>query len=89
MYMEFNMFNWTNADLYENHTVKPHFAECGPYVFREHHKRVAIDWHPRNGTVSYNQIRTWHFVPELSNGSLDDRVTSVNVVAAVSAIHQQ
>lgn len=86
MYMEFTLFNWTNADevLLHPQTVKPHFAEVGPYVFQEHHRRVAIDWHPANGTVSFNQTRTWHFVADMSHGSLDDLVTNVNVIAAVS-----
>lgn len=84
MYLEFNLFNWTNADQANEPGVVPHFVEMGPYVFLERHDRVAIDWHPENGTVSYNQTRTWHYVPELSNGTLDDRVTNLNVISAVS-----
>lgn len=45
---------------------------------------MNVTFHPENDTVSYDQIRTWHFVPEMSNGTLDDNVTSVNVIAAVS-----
>lgn len=88
MYLDFTLFNWTNAaEVLQNpHTVKPHFAEVGPYVFQEHHRRVAIEWHPENDTVSFNQTRTWHFVPEMSHGSLDDLVTNVNVIAAVSRL---
>lgn len=78
------MFNWTNPEKVLNLKVKPHFVEMGPYIFLEKHKRVNVTWHPNNGTVSYDQIRTWHFVPELSNGSLSDKVTNVNVMAAVS-----
>lgn len=77
------MFNWTNPDEVENPEVKPHFVEMGPYVFLEKHKRVNITWNAQNNTVSYNQIRTWHFVPEKSNGSLSDVVTNVNVITAV------
>lgn len=84
MYLEIKLFNWTNPEQIQNLKVKPHFVEMGPYIFLEKHKRVNVTWHPNNGTVSYDQIRTWHFIPELSNGSLSDKVTNVNVMAAVS-----
>lgn len=84
MYLEIKMFNWTNPDQVQNLKIKPHFVEMGPYVFLEKHKRVNVTWNAENGTVSYNQIRTWHFVPEKSNGSLADVVTNVNVITAVS-----
>lgn len=42
-----------------------------------------------NYTVSYLQRRSWDFVPEMSNGSLTDRVTSINVVAVVSNLNHQ
>ena len=35
-----------------------------------------------NGTVTFKQIRTFEFVPELSNGSLDDQLVILNVPAA-------
>lgn len=76
------MFNWTNTHEVENPDVKPILTECGPYVFLENHKRTNITWN-ENGTVTYNQIRTWHFMPDMSNGSLDDEITNVNVISAV------
>lgn len=42
-----------------------------------------MTWHD-NGTVTFYQKKIWHFVPERSNGSLSDKVTNVNVIAAVS-----
>lgn len=77
------MFNWTNPDELLDPNVKPHLVEMGPYVFMEKHKRVNVQFNTNNDTVSFNQIRTWHFVPEMSNGTLDDYVTNVNVIAAV------
>lgn len=38
-----------------------------------------------NNTVTYFNERLYHFVPEMSNGSLTDIVTNFNVVAMVSA----
>lgn len=86
MYMRYKMFNWTNPEDIETPNYKPNFVEMGPYVFLEEHVRVNVSFHPENGTVSYDQIRTYHFVPEMSNGTLKDKVTSINVVAAVSII---
>jgi len=81
MYMEITMFNWTNSHEATQPDTKPQLAECGPYVFLEKHRRSNITWN-ENGTVTYNQIRTWHFVPRLSNGSLDDEITNLNVMSA-------
>lgn len=83
IHIKFHLFNWTNPDKISNASVKPHFEECGPYVFTEKHTRVNLTWHD-NGTISYNQIRTWHFDESLSNGSLDDMITFLNPVTAVS-----
>lgn len=83
MYLQIKMFNWTNPEDIKNPNVKPNFVEMGPYTFLEKHKRVNLNWHEENGTLSYDQIRQWHFVPELSNGSLLDEITNVNVMATV------
>jgi len=60
---------------------KPRIEQVGPYVFSERHEKVKFVWNS-NGTVTYRQIRTWHFLPHLSNGTLDDEVTILNSVAA-------
>lgn len=85
--MKVKMFNWTNPNHIMQPNYKPHLVEMGPYVFSEQHTRVNVTIHPKNGTVTFDQIRTWHFMPEMSNGTLDDKVTNVNVVAAVSCVH--
>ena len=33
--------------------------------------------------ITFQQRRIWHFVPEMSNGSLDDSVTSLNIPLVV------
>lgn len=60
--------------------AKPKLEERGPYVFSEQHYKTNIVWND-NDTVTYKQIRSWHFMPERSNGSLDDQVTILNPVA--------
>ena len=47
--------------------AKSEVEEVGPYVFTEQHPKARNE----NGTVTYGQIRTWHFVPELSKGESD------------------
>lgn len=34
IYFEIFFFNWTNHEDVHNHSIKPHFTEMGPYVFR-------------------------------------------------------
>ncbi|KAK7873183.1 hypothetical protein R5R35_006398 [Gryllus longicercus] len=85
IYMEFYMFNWTNAAaVVANSSIKPHFEQMGPYVFREYHHRVNMTWNS-NDTITYQQVRSWHFQPDMSNGSLSDNVTNLNMVAATVA----
>eukprot|EP00092_Neocalanus_flemingeri_P084124 GFUD01105638.1.p1 GENE.GFUD01105638.1~~GFUD01105638.1.p1 ORF type:complete len:511 (-),score=100.83 GFUD01105638.1:901-2433(-) len=74
------LFNVSNPDEVSK-GAKPELEEFGPYVFTEQHHKTKLAWN-ENGTITYRQIRTWHFVPELSSGSLDDNVTIVNSVAA-------
>jgi len=60
--------------------AKPELEEVGPYVFTEKHHKTKLVWN-KNGTITYRQIRTWNFVPDLSAGSLDDNITILNSVA--------
>lgn len=83
LFMEFYMFNVTNAEEYEkNQTIKPKLEEIGPYVFREYHERDIIAWNDDNSTVTFLTKRTWQFAPELSNGSDDDVIMTLNAVPA-------
>lgn len=88
IYMEIYMWNWTNSRDISNKNVKPMFVECGPYVFKEIHDRVDLDWHNDNNTISFNQSRTWIFQPKQSNGHLSDLITNVNVITTVIMIHR-
>lgn len=82
MYIEVYFFNWTNtAEFLKNpHNETPYFVELGPYVFSEHHSKVNITWNA-NDTVTFRQIRKWHFVPERSKGTLRDDITNINAIA--------
>merc|ERR1719228_1832117 len=76
MYL-FKVFNPGNVSK----GAKPNLEQVGPYVFTEQHEKTKIVWND-NGTVTYRQIRTWHFLPDKSNGTLEDEVTILNSVAA-------
>lgn len=85
MYIEFYLFNWTNSqEVLKDWSVKPNFEECGPYTFSERHIRVNVKWND-NGTLSYQQKRIWQFLPEKSKGSLDDKITNLNIIVATVA----
>jgi len=47
-------------------------------------KKDNIKFHHENKTVSYFLRRLWYFNAEYSNGSLNDIITSLDVVASVS-----
>lgn len=83
MYLRITMFNWTNPHEIKSANYKPNFVEMGPYVFLEKHERINVTFSRDNDTVSFYQNRTWHFVPEMSHGSLDDKVTNVDTIYAV------
>lgn len=83
MAMEFYLWNWTNPEDITNSSVKPKFVEMGPYRFVEKYKKVDITWND-NDTVSFRQLKTWHFDAKGSKGTLEDKVTNLNPVAVVS-----
>lgn len=76
------MFNWTNTEEVFDREIKPFLMEMGPYVFREHYNRTNITTND-NGTITFNQMRMWEFMPDMSNGSLEDEITNLNVISAV------
>jgi CD36 family len=53
--------------------------ELGPYTFEKYHRKLNVSFSPDNTTVSFNEFFSFHPVPELTNGSLDDAITTLNV----------
>ncbi|KAL0266954.1 UNVERIFIED_CONTAM: hypothetical protein PYX00_009356 [Menopon gallinae] len=82
IYMEFYIFDWVNAKEFELNpsVVKPRFKEVGPFVYREDHGRVNVSWSEDGSTISYNQTRTWKFIPEESE-NLSVPITNLNGIA--------
>lgn len=82
--LDIYLFNWTNPEDFKNLSTKPIFEQLGPYRFTEKPDKVDITWNPDNSTITYRKLSMFFFDEDGSKGSLDDVVTSVNVVALVS-----
>lgn len=83
--MDVYFFNWTNPEDLKNASTKPILEELGPYRFTERPEKVDIVWHNHNHTVSYRKKSVYFFDEEGSNGTLDDVISSINVVALSAA----
>lgn len=55
------------------------------YNFRENRTKVNVTFN-NNETVTYMQLKNWKFDQSLSNGSLSDHVTTINIVVNVSFV---
>ncbi|XP_050347319.1 protein croquemort-like [Nymphalis io] len=85
MYLECFMFNVTNVhDILAGKNVSLEVEELGPYVYRESHTKKNLTWND-NGTVTFYNERFWHYVPEMSNGSLSDIIVNINPIVATVA----
>lgn len=51
----------------------------GPYTFEKYHRKVNVSFSPDNSTVSFSEFFSLHPLPELTNGSLDDPITTLNI----------
>lgn len=52
---------------------------------RENRTKVNVTFN-NNETVTYMQLKSWKFDQSLSNGSLSDNVTTINIVVNVSFV---
>lgn len=84
MSLDLYFYNWTNpTNLTTDEFQKPILKELGPYRFTEITDKTQIKWHPKNQTVSFRKKSTFFFDTAGSNGSLDDVIVSLNIVALV------
>ncbi|VVC41559.1 CD36 family [Cinara cedri] len=77
--MSVYLFNWTNAEETLRNGQKPILQQLGPYVFKEYHTKVNTTFN-HNNTITYKQFKSWKYDRIISNGSLSDEVTTINVV---------
>lgn len=86
LYFDVYFWNWTNSEEIENIEVKPNFVELGPYRFKEIRDKQEIKFN-RDATVTYKPISYYYFDAEGSNGTLDDIIVNINIVA-IGAVGQ-
>ncbi|VVC41561.1 Hypothetical protein CINCED_3A008854 [Cinara cedri] len=77
--MSVYLFNWTNPEATIKNGDKPILQQLGPYVFKEYRTKMNTTFN-NNDTITYMQLKSWKFDPILSNGSLSDPVTTINIV---------
>ncbi|XP_076316219.1 LOW QUALITY PROTEIN: scavenger receptor class B member 1-like [Tachypleus tridentatus] len=77
-------FNMTNPDDFLQKGIKPKLQELGPYTYRCWWVKKNITWH-HNNTVTYRENKKYVFVPELSVGSDDDLITTINFPVLAAA----
>ncbi|XP_053699106.1 protein croquemort-like [Sabethes cyaneus] len=89
MYFDIYFWDWTNSEEATNEAVKPNFVQRGPYVFLEVHERHFIERNPDH-TITFQQNRTWTFIPEQSNGDFytDVVTTPHTMLMTVGALVQ-
>ena len=59
--------------------------QVGPYTFREEHIKTDIVFSEDGNLVNYRQKKIWNFEPEMSNGTLDDEIWTLNMIAISAA----
>ncbi|XP_054721592.1 lysosome membrane protein 2-like [Uloborus diversus] len=72
------IFNITNVVEVTNHGAKPYVEEIGPYVFKQLRSKDVLSWNPDDMTVTYNDLKQYHFVPELS-ANMSNKIYSLNL----------
>ncbi|KAL0281385.1 UNVERIFIED_CONTAM: hypothetical protein PYX00_002386 [Menopon gallinae] len=72
------VYNVTNADAFLNNGEKPVLEELGPYVYIETWEKVNVTFN-KNGTISYQQQKTFIFDADSSIGSEEDMVVIPNI----------
>ncbi|RWS03199.1 Protein croquemort-like protein, partial [Dinothrombium tinctorium] len=92
------LFNISNIEAVKEMKEKPQLKQIGPFVYSENRHKVNISWYSgtertKTGgdTVEYEQVKRFHFHPELSNGTLNDSIYHLNValISAGDHIRQQ
>ncbi|XP_063218726.1 scavenger receptor class B member 1-like [Bacillus rossius redtenbacheri] len=83
--LKVHIFNYTNLEAVENGRDKKFkVEEIGPYTYREITEKVNVVFN-NDGTVTYQENRSYVFVPEMSAGSEDDVVVSPKITMISAA----
>ncbi|XP_067231943.1 lysosome membrane protein 2c [Chanodichthys erythropterus] len=80
VYMQFYFFNLTNPEEVLNGD-KPSVIEIGPYTYREYRPKEDVKFMDNGTRVQAVNPKTYVFEPNMSRGSEDDLVRTVNIPA--------
>ncbi|XP_037087387.1 lysosome membrane protein 2-like, partial [Pollicipes pollicipes] len=80
VYMQFIMFNVTNAEEVRTAGAKPQLQEVGPFSYRESRQRGNLSWSADGTELTYSEQITYVFDAESSaaNVSQDTAITTIN-----------
>lgn len=84
IYEKFYFFNITNTELFLNGIEPLSVKEIGPYTYEARWVKYNPLWN-LNHTVSFRETRTYHFVPDLSIGSEEDVIYTLNAPMVIGA----
>lgn len=86
--VQYYMYTITNLVDVRN-GARPTLKRLGPYTFRKVKRKIRVKFSADNTTVSFRELSTYVPIPEATNGSLDDPVTTLNLplIGAIEAIH--
>ncbi|XP_066991111.1 scavenger receptor class B member 1 [Anabrus simplex] len=84
------IFNYTNMESFLAGEEKARVEEIGPYTYIEKLEKVNVVFN-KNSTISFQESRSYEFVPEKSIGSELDEVVVPNIplISAVSTMKDQ
>ncbi|CAI2725804.1 unnamed protein product [Schistosoma spindalis] len=75
IYIQFYIFNLTNPIEFQS-GHKPTIQQLGPYTYIE--KRLKFNITQINESITYKEIKWYYFDSNLSNGTENDLITTVN-----------
>eukprot|EP00698_Gefionella_okellyi_P017448 TRINITY_DN5102_c0_g1_i1.p1 TRINITY_DN5102_c0_g1~~TRINITY_DN5102_c0_g1_i1.p1 ORF type:complete len:749 (+),score=156.41 TRINITY_DN5102_c0_g1_i1:232-2247(+) len=76
-YQGFTFFNLTNPEETAQ-GGKPFFVKMGPYQYLKNKTKLNVEFSPDGNEVSYQMHRTFYFLPDMTPGSEDDIITTIN-----------
>lgn len=83
IYERYYFFNLTNPIEVERIGAKPRLNEIGPFTYQLYMNKTNIHFH-QNGTVTFQERKTWIFKPEMSAMGEDEMITTLNVPLAMT-----
>ncbi|KAI1286724.1 Lysosome membrane protein 2 [Halotydeus destructor] len=79
IYLKVYVFDIQNGDEVANNRAVPVLVQRGPYTFFETREKIVLDFSNDSEVIHYQDIKRFYFMPELSNGTLQDEVNFINV----------